>query len=158
MITITLEADDVLAALRRIEASGARLRPALAEIGEDLIESTKQRFASGTAPDDSSWAENQPSTIARKGHAKPLIGESRSLSTLIVKQFAGQNTLLVGSNMEYAAVQQFGAGKGQFGRTRRGAPIPWGDIPPRPFIGLSDQDREKALTVLEDHLLRAIGA
>jgi len=58
----------------------------------------------------------------------------------------------VGSVLEYAAVQQFGAKKGAFGRTRRGAPIPWGDIPPRPFLGLSDADRRSILDLIAEHL------
>jgi phage gpG-like protein len=58
----------------------------------------------------------------------------------------------VGSSLEYAAVQQFGARQGQLGRTRRGAPIPWGDIPPRPFLGLSAADRQEILGILAEHL------
>ncbi len=46
----------------------------------------------------------------------------------------------IGSPSIYAGTHQFGAAKGAFGSTSKGAPIPWGDIPARPFLGLSDAD------------------
>ncbi|MGB0955835.1 MAG: phage virion morphogenesis protein [Panacagrimonas sp.] len=49
-------------------------------------------------------------------------------------------------------IQQFGARKGAFGTTRRGAPIPWGDIPARPFLGISDEDRTEIELLLFEFL------
>lgn len=72
---------------------------------------------------------------------KPLIGKSKDLSTQIFYEVsANGNELTVGSPMVYAAVQQFGQKKGASGSTKNGRPIPLGDIPPRPFIGLSTDD------------------
>ena len=88
------------------------------------------------------------------GAKKPLIGETRRLSTEISYQIAADG-VEVGSSMQYAAVQHFGAKKGEFGRTRRGAPIPWGDIPPRPFLGISEVDRAAILDIIADHLQRS---
>jgi phage gpG-like protein len=147
--------------------------PALKLIGETLAESTKQRFSSSRAPGGSPWAANTETTLERylgrfagsrtktgarstKGQRraagkKPLIGETKALSTTITYQVVG-DTLYVGSPMEYAGTQQAGARRGQYGRTRRGAPIPWGDIPPRPFLGLSDTDRTEVLATLREIL------
>jgi phage gpG-like protein len=58
----------------------------------------------------------------------------------------------VGSSLEYAAVQQLGARRGQFGRTRRGAPIPWGDIPARPYLGISQADSSAILDIISQYL------
>lgn len=161
---------DALSALvRRVGAPG----PALKVIGETLAESTKRRFASSTAPDGSRWAPNRESTLEghlnrfkgsrtktgkrsaagtkRAAGKKPLIGESRQLSTTITYQVRG-DTLYVGSPMEYAGTQQFGARQGQYGRSRRGGPIPWGDIPARPFLGISADDRREILAVLRESL------
>ena len=41
------------------------------------------------------------------------------------------------------------------GKTRRGAPIPWGDIPARPFVGLSSEDKEAVLETIAEALERA---
>ena len=45
------------------------------------------------------------------------------------------NSLEVGSTVEYSAVQQFGAKKGSLGPN-----APWGNIPARPFLGISAAD------------------
>lgn len=152
MLEINLLTDEVQRALKDLAGRVADLRPALKAIGEDLQESTKQRFVSGKAPDGAPWAPNKPSTIARKGHAKPLIGETKHLGEQIHWELQGQHAVVVYSAMEYAATQQFGANKGQFGATRHGAPIPWGDIPPRPFFGLSDADQANIERTIREHL------
>lgn len=150
------------AELQRLIAAGGNPRPLLVAVGEELVPSTRARFASGTAPDGSRWAANKDSTVqgllgkykgsygkrgklSKKGaqHAagkKPLIGESRQLSTRINYRVTGTG-VEIGSPMIYGGVHQLGARKGAFGSTKRGAPIPWGDIPARPFLGLSTQDR-----------------
>lgn len=141
----------------------------LSEIGDRLIDSTKQRFATSTAPDGSHWLANARSTIedflnknktknfGKRGkliargvrlaiNKKPLIGESKALSSNIYKFLEG-HTLIIGSTIKYAAVQQLGASKGQFGPH-----TPWGDIPARPYLGLSNDDIELACNIIADHL------
>lgn len=152
--TITVEDAQVRAALQRLRARTDNLAPVLKAIGEDLVESTKQRFGSSTAPDGTPWAPNSQVTISRylglsrgnfkkdgslskKGEArqsskKPLTGETGALAGQIHYQVTG-NVLEVGSSMEYAAMQQFGGKKADF-------PNLWGDIPARPFLGLSAGD------------------
>lgn len=58
--------------------------------------------------------------------------------------------------MIYAGSQQFGAAKGSFGNTKRGSPIPWGDIPAREFLGLSDEDRHEVSGIVTDYFLAAL--
>ena len=58
--------------------------------------------------------------------------------------------------LKEAGTHQFGASKGAFGTTSRGSPIPWGDIPARPFFGLSSEDEWGVLEILTDHLIDAI--
>lgn len=88
---------------------------------------------------------------------KPLTGETKSLRSTITYQ-ASKTGVTIGSPMEYAATQQFGAMRGAFGRTRRNAPIPWGNIPPRPFLPIRrDGSMPQAaanlvMSILEDYL------
>lgn len=42
---------EIIAKLPQIQQRGGNLRPLMLEIGEDLTESTKQRFITTTAPD-----------------------------------------------------------------------------------------------------------
>ena len=171
MLTITADTADasrwLLNVLGKLSDDG--LRGMLSEIGEDLAESTKQRFVTSTAPDGSRWAANSQLTylglIARTDKAlrkdgrvnskmatklankRPLV-DTGTLSDSITYQVSG-STLEVGTNTVYAATHQYGAKQGAYGRTRRGAPIPWGDIPARPFLGLSkDDERAIERTVL----------
>ena len=160
---ISLDVSPALNALQNTAAKLGNLSPVHRAIGELLVDSTKQRFADSQAPDGSTWQTLSETTLmqyvstfgksnfgksgrinkagaARVQGRKPLIGKSKSLSTQIFYEVsANGNELTVGSPMIYAAVQQFGQKKGASGASKRG-PIPWGDIPPRPFIGLSTDD------------------
>jgi phage gpG-like protein len=68
---------------------------------------------------------------------------------------ANARSVRVGSPMIHAATMQFGAAQGAFGRTSRGGPIPWGNIPARPFLGLSQTDRAGVLEIIAEYLAGA---
>ncbi len=169
-ITLQIENQRVLEVLARLSSGVANPAPLLRALGEDLAESAKARFATSSAPDGSRWSANTQATYeaylerlsgsysktgqrtgTKKGWAgkdgrigargtaaviakKPLIGESKALSTSIYYHVKG-DTLYIGSPQIYAAMQQFGGTRAQF-------PHLWGDIPARPFLGLSDADVE----------------
>lgn len=178
MINVEIDDQQLRQALKGLEAAGKDLRPALQDIGELLVQSTKQRFQTSTGPDGARWAPNTPTTLMRylgrykssyskktgrltkagaeRGSGKrPLIGETGSLMSQIAWQMEGSGAaiaLRVGSPMVYAAAQQFGMKKGYAGTTSRGSPIPWGDIPARPFLGISDADSRSILDIIADHL------
>lgn len=168
MIKVEVVDKGVIQALTRLGNATQHLPTVLDLIGEMLVDSTRQRFATSTGPDGQRWASNSPVTILRylgkyKGSygkktgkktkagsvraagKRPLIGESGDLASEFYPLVEG-NTLYIGSTVPYAAVQQFGAKKHQFGKA------PWGDIPARPFLGLSDQDRTNILDTISDYL------
>ena len=180
MARIEIKIDDraAMTALNALIKRGADLSPLLAMIGEKISESTKQRFATSTAPDGSRWAPNAQSTflqrlgknkgafskrdgrLTSKGAGavmgkKPLIGETKALSTTIRYQLFGRDAVVIGSGMIYAATHQFGAEQGEFGRSKRGGPIPWGNIKARPFLGISSADERTINNVLNDYLAAA---
>lgn len=76
---------------------------------------------------------------------KPLIGDGRALSLRINYRVVGVSELRVGTPEVYGAMQQFGGKKSQF-------PNLWGDIPARPFLGLSDYDRDTILFEVRQYL------
>lgn len=162
MITIELKSDTVGPALDRLAALIDDLTPVMQNIGEYLVDSTKERFQTGTAPDGSRWAPKSPVTMARYGarrsnrvDPRPLIrtGDLRNFITME----AGSDSVSVGSNLIYAAVMQFGAAQGAFGRTSRNAPIPWGAIPARPFLGLSPEDERALDAIIGEWIERIAG-
>ena len=153
------------------------MRPVLAEIGEDMVGFTKQRFSTATAPDGSAWAPNSALTMARysanfarkkdgtltKASAakiagkKPLTGETKALGSTINYQL-NDGTVSIGSPMVYAATQQFGAKSGEFGfgiyASRNGSfPIPWGNIPARPFLGVSESEKAHIVDLVRSYLM-----
>lgn len=155
MIEIEVDDAQVLYELQRLADSVLDSEPVLMLIGEKLVESTKARFANKTAPDGSQWERNSDTTInlewkrrdgsirPAKARDDPLVGEGTLGETINYK--INGDELLIGSNMEYAAMMQFGGTKAEF-------PHLLGDIPARPFLGISNDDRDEILVVLSDYL------
>lgn len=149
----------------RLQAAERRLddpTPMYQEIGEYVVNATKQRFVIGEAPDGSKWAPKSQTTIDRYraagdgGRTKPLIGPSRRLSTEI-HYFVSRAGVEVGSSLEYSGAMQSGAAKGAFGADRHGRPVPWGNIPARVWLGLSDRDNREIVDIADDYIGEALG-
>lgn len=157
MIEVQVNDGQFKAALQNLLNQAGTLQPALNQIGEQMVKNTRQRFATKTAPDGTRWADNSPLTQQRKGRNDPLIGESGARGGLLgsFSYNASTNTLVFGNSREYAAVQHFGARKGQFGKSKRNGPLPWGRIPPRPFLGVSAKDQADIFDIIKEHLLAA---
>jgi phage gpG-like protein len=129
MLKVEFNAAEARATLAKAKASLSDLTELHSEIREHMLESTRARFISGTAPDGSRWARKAESTIAyyeRRG-----IGGLAKLRTLykfgaLSNDLIGRhdkNGVVIGSNLKYAAVMQEGAAQGAFGRDRRGHPF-----------------------------------
>ena len=155
-INIDLDDHAVRQAFNRLLSAGADVSPLLQDVGERLLTSTKDRFDDQKAPDGTPWAPLSAATKARKKKNKDkILIQDGYLKGQIDYQIGG-DTLLVGSSLIYASTHQFGAEKGSFGKTKRGAPIPWGDIPARPFLGLSDDDRRDILEIVSDYIAETV--
>lgn len=145
-IMITLHLDDraVIEALERLRAraGAAGLRPALALCAEYMVESTKRRFASSSAPDGSAWAANAPATLERKRGGRPLV-QSGQLARSIRWQYAGDG-VEIGTD-RFASEWRGGAAVHQFGSRD-------GRIPARPFLGFSHDDVQALEEIIAAHL------
>lgn len=157
-ITLTLDDAALVRQLGDLIGALTHPEPALRSIGEELQRTTQERFDQGQkqAPDGTPWARNSPVTIARKGRDNPLY-QRGNLQNTIRYQLRGATGVEVGTNLIYGAPHQFGMVKGYAGRTRRGAPIPWGNIPARPYLGLSADDETEVVRILRDYLERQTG-
>lgn len=134
------------------------------EIGKELAETTRLRFRNQAGPDGKPWAALKPGTLARRrkgkgtGGAKALLDTGRLRGSITYR--AGEGWVEVGTNTIYASTHQFGAKRGAYGsfsivKTRRVIQIPWGDVPARPFLGLSQADRQAVLDIVRESLERA---
>nr|WP_298892222.1 phage virion morphogenesis protein [uncultured Acinetobacter sp.] len=114
--------------------------PLTSAIASSFASVTDDNFESGGRP---KWAGRKPTTIAsykrrgmRYGGVLQATGHLRSQ---IVTQFT-RTEAAIGTNVPYAPTMHFGAKQGQFGKTRRNTPIPWGDIEPRPFLPMDENE------------------
>lgn len=176
VIDIQVDDAEIKAALKQLSAKLGDLTPFFKDVGETLLNSTRERFHSQTAPSGDPWAALSPAYAARKPrHKDKPLTLSGALRGTLVKQ-ADKDSLRIGTPLVYGAIHQFGAAKGSFGtvtarvneharRGKGGKPIavrahtrkmtaPWGDIPARPFLGLSDADRDALLDALTEYLAK----
>lgn len=61
MLTVEVQGlETVQNQLRRLAERGANLTPLLKNMGEQVLNSTQERFESSTDPDGNRWASNSP--------------------------------------------------------------------------------------------------
>lgn len=162
MIRIEFNHAPATEAIKRAVAALENPQPMHDEIGEYMIQATRQRFLKGVAPDGTAWARKSEGTLARykrMGYgslSRPLIGPGRALSRQI-KKFVSRDGVVIGSALIYSGVMQHGARKGAFGSTKGGLPIPFGDIPARPWLGVSDEDGRKIVAIADEYLAQQLG-
>jgi len=169
MITIELKDADVTSALARAAAMLTDLTPLMSGVANLLLDQTEQRFKDQKAPDGTPWAPRSPTTLnAYERRAKTADGVKswggvlRYSGQLNDNLFSshGPDFAMVSSPEPYAAAMQFGARKGSLGAywwtTESGKVVegssPWGDIPARPFFGISDDNRTDILNLISDYI------
>ena len=153
--SVTVDDAQVKERLQGLLDATGDLTPAWRDIGEYLMISTRHRFRDQRAPDGTAWAPLSPVTRKRKKKNKDLILVLDGYLRDSIHYEVSPDELVLGTNRVYAAAQQFGMPKGYAGTTKRGAPIPWGNIPARPFLGFSEDDRQEVLAILGTFLERA---
>ena len=148
MIEVIIDDSQIRRSLQQLQQAATDISPALRAIGEVMVESTKRRFETGTDPQGNLWKENKASTLEHKVGNKPLL-DGQTLMNQISSQLVGNNELEIYSTKQYAAMMQFGGTKAEF-------PHLWGDIPARPFLGISSDDGNDIMRIIRQHLESAI--
>ena len=181
--SIRIEADDaaVNAALGRLAAEADDLTEVMAEIGAQLVTNVLLRFEGSAGPGKVPW---KPSRRAVKDGGKTLVDTARLQQSVT---FAAEtHAVEVGTNVEYAAIHQFGGTitlppysrlkvrfkhneKGQLrfasrkdkgkGVTERH--VTYGEriihMPARPFLGIDEADRDDIAAIAASHLQAILG-
>ena len=127
---------DRLQASVRLMASSVRDTSTLMpRLGEYLQRSTQDRFKTQNDPDGEAWAALQPHTLKRKKRNRDKILTQRGyLRKHIYYQVTAPGRVEVFSDRVYAATHQFGRG----------------NIPARPFLGISRRDTEEIGAIVRD--------
>ena len=171
-IRLTGTMREITSALDRIAALGRNPSRVLAAVGEELIQSTQRRFETQTAPDGTPWAPLNPHYAADKAAVRPGAGILTYTQHLRrgISRYVDGRTLVWGSNLDYAAVHQFGAvikPKAGGGDPKKSLHFALGGrtlmvrsvtIPARPYLGFTAEDRLTVIEELEDALARAMRA
>ena len=152
MFKVEIKDSEANAALAGLQTHLSDLSPVMKEIGESLLFSTEKRFDHTEAPDGTQWAPRSPVTLARYakqgGSIGPILHRTGELRAFGYPS-SDATSVTIGTNTLWAAAMQFGAVKGSLGAywytSKKGKTVegssPWGNIPARPFIGISDSDR-----------------
>lgn len=154
MLDVSLDTTELGQALDELARRVGDLTTPFNDIAEYLHQSTDERFKSKVAPDGSPWAPLSAVTLARK-KGPGILREKGTLQDTL-RHLATSTELAFGTDRPYGAVHQFGQRKGASGSTRRGSPIPWGDIPARPYLGLSIEDEAEVLVIVHDYLMEPV--
>jgi phage gpG-like protein len=157
MIDITLDTRAVDEALAHLRANINNMLPAMKAIGGSVKGKVKLCFTDTETPYGNRWKELSEVTKAKRRNRsmKPLndTGVLKNSITYNASQFEVQ----IGTKEKYGITHQQGAAKGQYGHTRKGGPIPWGDIAARPFLptqsgGLPPAWQTEILDIISRHL------
>lgn len=176
MLKIEITDGGVVDTFNRLIAFGENPQGALMGIGEVVTDFTKRRFVESADPYGEPWAHNSDTTLravlhrsdknftkkgalSKRGQTvlsgkKPLIGESKTLSTQIHYTVIGDDSVVISSSAVQAAMMHFGGTKAEF-------PHLWGDIPARPIFpdetrGLPDELNQDVSDVLRVALENAL--
>jgi phage virion morphogenesis protein len=166
-----IEVDDreVMAALAGLQGAADDLTPLMAEIEGILVDATERAFENQEDPATGApWAELSPVTKSRRADPDgPILKDSGSLVSS-VNGAHDADSAEAGVSEIYGITHQLGAKKGQYG-SASGAfqfdgeglspmqiPIPWGDIPARPFLGIGDEDKEEISDAVSRYIQREI--
>ena len=120
MAGVVIKVDQITPDLRRLNGRLGAMKPLLTQIGHYVSRVAVQKsFDDQKSPDNKDWAELKKKTIAaRRGKhklkrkPKPFSGKilvnTGRLKSSITSEVRGKDTVVVGTNVVYAARHQFG--------------------------------------------------
>lgn len=154
---LVVEVNDVqfAQAMKRLDDFIKDMTPALRGIGEYLVGSSQARFQSQTAPDGTAWAPLSQWYRDSKPFNKDKILTLRGYLCSSIHWQVLPDQVLVGSNLEYAAIHQFGG----IIRPKRAKALKVGQrivsqvrIPARQYLGLCAEDVAESEALAAEYL------
>ena len=143
-IEIKIDNNDVERKLLELAQKGENLRPLMKNIAGIFASATEENFKNEGRPDK--WTELSEATKKQRTNQKKWPGQILQVSGQLASSISTQyddESALIGSNLDYAAIHQLG---GQAGKNKKV------EIPARPYLKLTDDDFEEILTETENFL------
>ena len=167
-VAIRIGLDGILEAehlLDRLSALGEDMSELMEALGGAMADATVERFELEVSPGGSPWLPSRRvqtfggQTLNDHGHLKLSF-------TTPEAWHAGPKAVEWGTNIEYAAIHQFGGTisakdggllffTGADGQLRS---VPSVTIPARPFLGFSADDERRAVEIVADFIEQAVSA
>ena len=133
---------------------GMNFRAIHKDVGEHLVDSTRERFKTETAPDGTRW----PQSIRAKNEGGQTLTDSAIMKNSVTYS-ARPDRVEVGTNDKRAGTHQFGltirpknSKYLQFKIGKRWIRKKEVIIPKREFIGINEEDQEAIHDILKDHI------
>lgn len=124
-------------------------KPLMEDIAAIMLDAVEENFAQEGRPD---WVDLTDNTKEkRKNWPGKILQDSGALAGSITPRSTNDEAV-VGTNYITAATHQFGAKEGEYGQTKTGRPIPFGDIPARRFLSLGEDDIQEIDDTIGDYL------
>ena len=143
-IEIKLDNKEVESRLLDLAKRSENLRPLMKNIAGIFAYSTEENFKEESRSDK--WTELSESTIKQRTKNKQWPGMILQISGQLassVNTYYDDDSAVMGSNLEYAAIHQLG---GQAGKNKSV------EIPARPYLQLTPDDFEEILSMTENFL------
>ena len=143
-IEIRIDNKEVELRLLDLAKRSENLRPLMKNIAGIFAYSTEENFKNEGRPDK--WTELSESTIKQRTKNKQWPGMILQISGQLassVNTYYDDDSAVMGSNLEYAAIHQLG---GQAGKNKSV------EIPARPYLQLTPDDFEEILSMTENFL------
>ena len=107
---VDIQDEAIRAAIDAAIAAGADARAMLSDIGAHVLSTTQSRFQAKQAPDGKSWQAFSPKTLKRmpRNRRPPQLLRDTNRLYGSLTSVIEQDGLLVGTNVAYAGLHQFG--------------------------------------------------
>ncbi|MEI6100088.1 MAG: phage virion morphogenesis protein [Alphaproteobacteria bacterium] len=152
MITVEINDDLISAALASAQAQLGDMSNLMGKLAVLIVDQTEQRFTEGKSPEGVPWAPRSAVTIANYKRRKLAYGGLLHLTG----QLSGNLGSAYGPDFAEVTTAEPYAAMMQFGGTRAAFPNLWGNIPARPFMGLSDENQTDILDTIGEALASAL--
>jgi phage virion morphogenesis protein len=143
-IEIKLDNKEVEKKLQEVAKKASDLKPLMKNIAGIFASAAEDNFAEEGRPDK--WIDLSEVTKKQRKKIGKYPGQILQVSGQLassVNTYYDNDSAVIGSNLEYAAIHQLG---GQAGKNKKVT------IPARPYLKLTDDDLEEVLTATEQYL------
>ena len=143
-IEIKIDNNDVERKLLELAQKGENLRPLMKNIAGIFASATEENFKNEGRPDK--WTELSEATKKQRTKQKKWPGQILQVSGQLALSISTQyddDSAIIGSNLDYAAIHQLG---GQAGKNKKV------EIPARPYLQLTDDDFNEILDATKNFL------